>query len=285
MLLKEHIYPAPEHLGNQKVTAKITVREHHVTGNEAVIESAKQTVFARAFSFVGPHRDIQHCPIGQRNHSYQARQRKTNARLLFSMLRKASLVFRGIRHRYVCSVHQLHRPALPQPTLRRVVTQQRTTVARQLTDHLLRQTCPRLAVSAGIHATRFHPAQEPAHNRLVHRLLAGTVRTHDLSQKHRQGHRRWELTFPVLRQVRLDGLQQVRTREQVEKMVGIDLLNMLGKATLLLRRSTVKVLTHEGWPRNELNACVVTNILSVPGQPSSLFSTSYTKNKISLRLN
>ena len=35
-------------------------------------------------------------------------------------------------------------------------------------------------------------------------------------------------------------------------MVGIDLLSTLGKATLLMGRLTVKVMSHEGWPRGWL---------------------------------
>ena len=139
------------------------------------------------------------------------------------------------------------------------------------TDHLLRQALARLAIAAGAHAPGIHPGQQPSNDRFIHRVLTGPIRTHDLPQKHRQCHRRRELAFPVFRQLCLNHSQHPRIGEQVEKMVGIDFLSTLGKATLLLGRSTVKVVSHEGWPRGGWGGCLVTNILTNP-DPTFFFA-------------
>ena len=54
--------------------------------------------------------------------------------------------------------------------------------------------------------------------------------------------------------------QHPRVGEQIEKMVGIDFLSTLGKATLLFGRSTVKVVSHEDWPRGGWGGCLIANI-------------------------
>ena len=45
-------------------------------------------------------------------------------------------------------------------------------------------------------------------------------------------------------------------------MIGIDLLSLFGKTTLLWQRWTVTVC-HEGWPRDWWGRCFATNILPV----------------------
>ena len=62
-----------------------------------------------------------------------------------------------------------------------------------------------------------------------------------------------------------------RVGEQIEKMVGIDFLSLFGKVTLLLGRSTVKGVSHEGWPRGGWGGCLVTNILTNP-EPTFFFT-------------
>ena len=91
--------------------------------------------------------------------------------------------------------------ALPQPLLGGLLTQQRTALPRQRTDHLLRQAFARLAIAAGVHAPGIHPRQQASDDRFIHRVLTGPIRTHDLSQKHRQCYRRRESAFPVFRQL------------------------------------------------------------------------------------
>ncbi len=54
VLLKQHIHCAPEHVGNQEITAKIGIRQHHITFDKALLELPEQTVFTRALAFVGP---------------------------------------------------------------------------------------------------------------------------------------------------------------------------------------------------------------------------------------
>ena len=73
------------------------------------------------------------------------------------------------------------------------------------------------------------------------------------------------------RQPRLNRSQHPRVGEQIEKMVGIDFLSTFGKAALLLGRSTVKVVSHEGWPRGGWGGCLVPNILTNP-EPTFFFA-------------
>ena len=47
----------------------------------------------------------------------------------------------------------------------------------------------------------------------------------------------------MLRQLRLNRSQHPRVGEQIKKMVGIDFLSLFGNVTLLLGRSTVKVVS------------------------------------------
>ena len=65
--------------------------------------------------------------------------------------------------------------------------------------------------------------------------------------------------------------QHPRVGEQIEKMVGIDFLSLFGKVTLLLGRSTVKVVSHEGWPRGGWGGCLIPNILTNP-KPTFFFA-------------
>jgi len=98
--------------------------------------------------------------IEKRNHPHQVCQRKADARFLLPMLRETGLTLRSVRHRYRPTVNNLHVSALPQPRLGSLFTQQRVTLARQRSDHLLRQTLVLLAIAAGIHTHGIHTSQQ-----------------------------------------------------------------------------------------------------------------------------
>jgi len=91
---------------------------------------------------------------------------------------------------------------------------------------------------------------------------SGSIGHPYLSNEHKQGRRVFAGSGEKLPLTpRHPNLQRML---EAQKMVGIDSLNLFGKVTLLLGRSTVKVVSHEGWPRGGWGGCLVTNILTNP---------------------
>src|SRR3970040_1751684 len=87
---------------------------------------------------------------------------------------------------------------------------------------------------------------------IVHRLLARTISAQRLCQKHRQRLGRWEQAFPMPRQQRLDLAQQFRTRQQVEKRIGIAVAGMASNSSLLLRARAGSKM-QSGWRLREVS--------------------------------
>src|ERR1019366_1510544 len=108
-------------------------------------------------------------------------------------------------------------------------------------------------------------------DRIIHRVLAGSVGTQDLTQKHRQGHRRWILALPILRQQRFQGLQQLRTSEQIEEIHRLDATCVSTDALSMLLRLKLGITITQGWPRGWSGGCFVTNILPIPASLPLIF--------------
>jgi 2-keto-3-deoxy-galactonokinase len=85
-------------------------------------------------------------------------------------------------------------------------------------------------------------------HRYFHCVLAGTIGAQDLTQEHRQRHRRRKFALPILRQQRFERLQQVRTGDQVEKIQRIGLPRAAANLSGMLLGYELGITMSQGWP-------------------------------------
>src|SRR5450759_2128805 len=86
VLLEQLIHATLEHIGNQKVAAKISIAQHNVDRHKGFLQASKQTMLTRPLAFERPYGGIEQRAIGQGHHSEDAYQRKSHARLLCAVL-------------------------------------------------------------------------------------------------------------------------------------------------------------------------------------------------------
>src|SRR5450759_3705055 len=144
------------------------------------------------------------------------------------------------------AVHQPYRMAPPMPRLGCVRGNPSSRVARQRAYHLHRQAFSRTTISPRMRTTQRQTCGQPPDRRVVHRLLARTIGTERLRQKHREGLGRWKQPFPMSRQQRLDLVQQFRPRQQIEERIRIAIASMLANTSLLPHTRT-GIRMHLGW--------------------------------------
>src|SRR5262249_49142552 len=109
------------------------------------------------------------------------------------------------------------------------------------------------------------------------------VRVQYLPQEHRKCHRGRKSALTMLGKLLFYGIQKLGAGQQIEELVGLHFLHLFHKTMLLLLGTTGKVTSHEGWPRARLDGCVVTNILPILSQPSSLFFNPLARARSSCR--
>jgi len=127
-------------------------------------------------------------------------------------------------------------------------------MTRQRGNHLHRQALPCPVVSARMHIAQRQTTVQSLDRRLIHRLLAGAIRTHGLRQKHRQRLCVWKQLFPMVGQQRFHWRQQFRTGKQIEKGVAIAVGSMATNTLLLM---------HTGWPPQVMGVGLATYSLSL----------------------
>jgi hypothetical protein len=92
----------------------------------------------------------------------------------------------------------------------------------------------------GVRATNAQATSKALDGRLIHGILTGAVCTQCLAQEHRQSFGWRKQTLPVGRQETFYLIEPLRTSEQIEEGVGIDLF---GTLTDLPALSNTRVLT------------------------------------------
>ena len=129
-----------------EVVAVIAVGQNDVTRFKLRHQLAKQRLLARVFASARTQCPFQNGAGGQRDHSNQHGQRKSEPRFLGATLRIRRLVACGVRHRDRRAVQKFDRTHAPSPFPRAFALQRLTDLQRQSANQFQRQALARLAV-------------------------------------------------------------------------------------------------------------------------------------------